>query len=61
MADRPTKSESKSSEAQFEDLLTYLNNTRGFDFTGYKRNSLMRRVDKRIEMVGVKGYANYQD
>ena len=28
----------------FEALLVYLKETRGFDFTGYKRSSLMRRA-----------------
>ena len=39
--------------AQFEALLDYLKRSRGFDFTGYKRSSLMRRVIKRTQMVGV--------
>ena len=34
---------------------------RGFDFTGYKRSSLMRRVDKRMQTVGVEGYGAYVD
>ena len=37
---------------QFEQLLEYLRRSRGFDFTGYKRTSLMRRVDKRMHAVG---------
>ena len=34
---------------------------RSFDFTGYKRSSLMRRVNKRMQMVGVEGFAPYLD
>ena len=32
----------------FEALLHYLKESRGFDFTGYKRVSLQRRIDKRM-------------
>jgi two-component system, chemotaxis family, CheB/CheR fusion protein len=42
-------------------LLEYLKRNRGFDFTGYKRSSLQRRIRKRMEMVGVGGYEEYQD
>jgi two-component system CheB/CheR fusion protein len=45
----------------FEALLDYLKHTRGFDFTGYKRSSLIRRVDKRMQMVEVEGYVGYID
>src|SRR3954454_20617476 len=45
--------------AEFEELLEVLRRTRGFDFTGYKRSSLIRRVNKRMQMVGVRGYASY--
>ena len=31
----------------------YLKEERGFDFTGYKRSSLMRRVDRRMAEVGI--------
>jgi len=33
--------------------------SRGFDFTGYKRASLTRRVHKRMQAVGVKTYAEF--
>lgn len=45
----------------FEALLDYIKQNRGFDFTGYKRSSLIRRVDKRMHLVGVEGYAEYLD
>ena len=45
----------------FEALLEHLKASRGFDFTGYKRSSLMRRVDRRISQVGISGYADYLD
>ena len=47
--------------AEFEALLDYLKRSRGFDFIGYKRSSLMRRVLKRMQMVGIEGYGDYQD
>src|SRR5205085_3805561 len=46
---------------EFEALLEYLNQTRGFDFTVYKRSTLMRRVDKRMQLVGAPDFAAYQD
>ncbi len=48
-------------DANFELLLEYLRRSRGFDFTGYKRASLARRVRKRMHAVGVPAYADYMD
>src|SRR5689334_7221240 len=48
-------------DPDFESLLTYLQQARGFDFTGYKRTTLMRRVRKRMSDVGIQGFANYLD
>lgn len=45
----------------FEELLVYLKNNRGFDFTGYKRSSLMRRVRRRMHVVEVDEFDAYQD
>src|SRR4051794_35038575 len=45
----------------FRSLLEYLKQTRGFDFTGYKRGSLGRRIEKRMTEVGADRYADYQD
>jgi len=45
----------------FEELLVYLREARGFDFTGYKRASLNRRVSKRMDDVGIKDYPEYMD
>ncbi|RSM55758.1 chemotaxis protein CheR [Actinoplanes sp. ATCC 53533] len=48
-------------DPDFEALLIYLKESRGFDFTGYKRSSLMRRVDRRIGQIGGAGYLDYLD
>ena len=48
-------------DPDFEALLIYLKESRGFDFTGYKRSSLMRRVNRRMSQVGIAGYADYLD
>ena len=45
----------------FEEILHYLKETRGFDFTGYKRSSLMRRVDRRMNQVSIDSYVDYLD
>ena len=48
-------------DPQFEALLEYLRLSRGFDFTGYKRSSLVRRVDKRRHALSLASYADYLD
>src|SRR5437867_3952429 len=49
------------SEQEFESLLEYLKRNRGFDFTGYKRPSLERRIEKRMAAARVDGFAEYVD
>ncbi len=46
---------------EFEDLLNYIKRNRGFDFTGYKRSTLMRRVQKRMQAVGIESISEYID
>jgi two-component system CheB/CheR fusion protein len=48
-------------DQDLEVLLDYLRRSRGFDFTGYKRASLSRRIDKRMQIVGADGYLSYLD
>ena len=48
-------------DPDFEALLDYLKRNRGFDFTGYKRSSLIRRISKRMQMVNVENWAAYVD
>ncbi|PSB63740.1 chemotaxis protein CheR [filamentous cyanobacterium CCP1] len=45
----------------FEILLDGVKRSRGFDFTGYKRASLMRRVNKRMQAVAIERYKDYLD
>jgi len=45
----------------FERLLQYLRETRGFDFSGYKRTTLLRRIAKRMTHVGAIGHGAYLD
>ncbi len=42
-------------------LLDHLRLSRGFDFTGYKRTTLERRIKKRMEEVGVEDYGTYRE
>jgi two-component system CheB/CheR fusion protein len=46
---------------EFEALLEYLKNNRGFDFTGYKRSSLQRRMGKRMQGLHIERYSDYLD
>ncbi|HYJ67704.1 MAG TPA: CheR family methyltransferase [Nocardioidaceae bacterium] len=48
-------------DADLEALLAFIRDSRGFDFTGYKRSTLSRRIRKRMKDVGVDEYADYQD
>ncbi|GAB2990430.1 PAS domain S-box protein [Amycolatopsis acidiphila] len=45
----------------FEAILEHLKETRGFDFTGYKRSGLVRRVSRRMAQVGIGDYPGYLD
>lgn len=45
----------------FEALLRYMRDSRGFDFTGYKRTTLMRRVRHRMEQAGYTSFEEYLD
>ena len=47
-------------DPRFEALLDYLKGTRGFDFTAYKRSSLMRRIQKRLQALTIESYDDYQ-
>jgi two-component system, chemotaxis family, CheB/CheR fusion protein len=48
-------------DAAFEALLNYMRDSRGFDFTGYKRTSLIRRVRHRMDAAGIETYEEYLD
>jgi two-component system CheB/CheR fusion protein len=47
-------------DEEFEQLLAFIRDARGFDFTGYKRPSLRRRIAHRMQAVGIGSYADYQ-
>jgi two-component system CheB/CheR fusion protein len=48
-------------DVAFESLLEYLRDNRGFDFAGYKRSSLERRIRRRMDEVGIERFDEYQD
>jgi len=48
-------------DPQFEALLTFLKEERGFDFTGYKRASVNRRVQRRMEELGLSDFEEFHD
>ena len=45
----------------FEQLLQHLQQSRGFDFSAYKRASLDRRIRKRMQDAGIDSYSGYTD
>src|SRR5215472_12484449 len=52
---------SEEIDSTLEDLLLFIRDSRGFDFTGYKRSTLARRIRKRMHEVGAADFADYQD
>ena len=57
---RRAKTDSPDPEG-LERLLQYLYRTHGFDFTCYKRATLARRIQRRIEVLGLGTFADYCD
>ena len=52
-ADRP--------DTTLDELLEFVKETRGFDFTGYKHSTIQRRVARRMATVGTERYDDYLD
>jgi two-component system, chemotaxis family, CheB/CheR fusion protein len=48
-------------DTTLDSLLEFVKETRGFDFTGYKRSTIERRVAKRMAAVGTEQYDEYVD
>jgi two-component system, chemotaxis family, CheB/CheR fusion protein len=48
-------------DAELENLLTFLQRSRGFNLDSYKRPTLMRQMTKRLQQVGVEGFTDYVD
>ena len=61
IAQRGDRGEPAENDADLEELLYFVRDSRGFDFTGYKRSSLTRRIRKRMADVGIDGYLDYRD
>lgn len=51
----------ETTDPAFETLLVFLRDHRGFDFTGYKRPSLMRCVQRRMEVIKIEDFQAYRD
>ncbi|HAM03190.1 MAG TPA: chemotaxis protein CheR, partial [Acidimicrobiaceae bacterium] len=48
-------------DGDLERLLEYLRDSRAFDFTGYKRASLSRRIERRMQATGSETYDAYTE
>ncbi len=46
---------------QLEALLAFIRDARGFDFTGYKRSTVGRRVRRRMQEAGCESILDYRD
>jgi two-component system CheB/CheR fusion protein len=51
----------QDSEREFDELLLMMKETRGFDFTGYKRSTLQRRVRRRMSLLDLSTFGEYRD
>ncbi len=47
--------------SELDNLLNYIKRNRGFDFSGYKRTSLSRRICKRMQSLNIENYSDYLD
>jgi two-component system CheB/CheR fusion protein len=56
---RETKLATPPTNGDLEALLEYLHDRRNFDFRGYKRASLSRRIFKRMQAINVDDYQRY--
>jgi two-component system, chemotaxis family, CheB/CheR fusion protein len=61
MADDDPSGADGADPPELTSLLEHIRSARGFDFSGYKRASLERRISKRLEALGIDGYGDYQD
>jgi two-component system CheB/CheR fusion protein len=52
---------SSERQPELEALLEYLKRSRGFDLTGYKRTSLGRRIQKRMQSLQIDDYGAYRE
>ena len=48
-------------DPELEELLAFIRDERGFDFTGYKRASLGRRITSACRKTKAASYAEYRD
>ena len=51
----------QSDDRDLDDLLTFIRDSRGFDFTSYKRPTLTRRIRKRMLDAHAASYIDYRD
>ena len=59
---KSSEHDTSQDDEAFAELLAFLKRSRNFDFTGYKRASLQRRIDKRIRDAGLaSSYDDYRE
>jgi two-component system CheB/CheR fusion protein len=57
----PEADDGAGDDEELEELLRFIRDTRGFDFTGYKRSSIGRRVHRRMHEVRTESLTDYRD
>ena len=61
MAEQRQTPEIDDDAEAFRRLLEFIHRSRGFDFSGYKKTSLKRRLARPMQEAGVSSYDDYQD
>ena len=49
----------RAESAEFDALVEFLRSTRSFDFKAYKKSTLMRRVRRRMSILGIEAFGDY--
>ncbi len=60
MSSREIAKEDEDYKKKLEALLDYIKHNRGFDFTGYKRESLARRIRRRMQIINISDISDYK-
>ena len=50
-----------TADKDFESLLEYVRESRGVDFSGYKRGTLLRRMSRRCSELGLESFTSYRE
>jgi two-component system CheB/CheR fusion protein len=61
LAREPTEADAASAETALQDIITMLLNATGHDFRHYKRATMLRRIERRLQVRQVRSLPEYRD